>query len=114
MPVAATRVNVVADIVGGPYFPKLIEQIERGGHYVTSGAIGGPIVDLDLRTLYLQDLTLHGSTVLPPHVLMDIIDYIERGEVRPVLAATFRLKDFRTAQQAFIDKRHTGNIAVIP
>ena len=108
------RVNVVADIVGGPYFPKLIEQIERGGHYVTSGAIAGPIVDLDLRTLYLQDLTLHGSTVLPPHVLKDIIGYIERGEIRPVLAATFRLRDFHAAQQAFIDKQHTGNIAVIP
>ena len=108
------KVDVVADIVGGSYFPKLIEQIERGGHYVTSGAIPGPIVDLDLRTLYLQDLTLHGSTVLPPHVLKDVIGYIERGEIRPVLAATFKLRDFHAAQQAFIDKIHTGNIAVIP
>ena len=107
-------IDIVADIVGGPSFPMLIEQIERGGHYVTSGAIAGPIVQLDLRTLYLQDLTFHGSTVVPSHVLTDVIGYIERQEIRPVLAATYRLRDFHAAQQAFIDKAHTGNIVVIP
>ncbi len=108
------KVDVVADIVGGPYFPTLIEQLERGGRYATSGAIAGPIVDLDLRTLYLNDLTFHGSTVVPPQVFTDLISYIERGEIRPVLAATYPLTEFHAAQQAFIDKRHTGNIVVIP
>ena len=110
----SAKVDVVADIVGGPYFPKLIEQIERGGHYVTSGAIAGPIVDLDLRTLYLEDLSFHGSTVVPPHVFTDLVGYIERAEIRPVLAATYSLKDFHAAQTAFIEKAHTGNIVVVP
>lgn len=109
-----THVDVVCDIVGGPYFPKLIEQIARGGHYATSGAIAGPIVDLDLRTLYLQDLTFHGSTVVPPHVFRDLVGYIEREEIRPVLAATYPLRELPAAQQAFIDKQHTGNIVVLP
>jgi len=108
------KVTVVADIVGGPYFPTLIERIARGGRYVTSGAIAGPIVDLDLRTLYLQDLTFHGSTVIEPHIFTDLIRYIEAGEVRPVLAKTYPLKDLHAAQQAFVDKKHTGNIVVIP
>ncbi len=108
------HVDVVADIVGGAYFPSLIEQIARGGHYVTSGAIAGPIVDLDLRTLYLQDLTLHGSTVVPPQIFTDLIGYIERAEILPVLAATFPLGDFHAAQTAFVDKKHTGNIVVTP
>lgn len=108
------KVDVVADIVGGPYFPKLIEQIRRGGHYVTSGAIAGPIVDLDLRTLYLQDLSFHGSTVVPPEVFPDLLGYIARGEVKPVVAATYKLEDFHTAQEAFIEKVHTGNIVVVP
>ncbi len=108
------RVDVVADIVGGAYFPTLIERIERGGRYVTSGAIAGPIVDLDLRTLYLHDLTFHGSTVVAPEVFTDLIGYIERGEIRPLLAASYPLSDLHAAQQAFIDKRHTGNIVVLP
>jgi len=108
------KVDVVADIVAGPYFANLVEQIARGGHYVTSGAIAGPIVDLDVRTLYLQDLTFHGSTVVPPQVFQDLIGYIERAEIKPIVAATYPLKDFHAGQQAFIDKVHTGNIVVIP
>ena len=108
------KVDVVCDIVAGPYFPTLIEQIERGGHYATSGAIAGPIVDLDVRTLYLQDLTFHGSTVVEPRIFRDLIRYIEAGEIKPVLAATYPLSDFHAAQTAFIDKAHTGNIVVIP
>lgn len=107
-------VDVVADIVAGPYFPTLIEQITRGGHYVTSGAIAGPIVDLDVRTLYLQDLTFHGSTVVDPQIFRDLITYIEAGEIQPILAATYDLRDLHAAQTAFIEKHHTGNIVVIP
>ena len=72
------NVSVVADVVGGPYFPTVIDALERGGRYVSSGAIAGPIVDLDLRTLYLMDLTMHGSTVIPPHVFHDLVGYINR------------------------------------
>ncbi len=107
-------VTVVADIVGGAEFGTLIARLERGGRYTCSGAIAGPLVELDLRTFYLNDLTFTGSTVVPPHVFTDLIGYIERGEVTPMLAATYPLEAFHAGQQAFIDKRHTGNIVVIP
>ncbi|MDA9601328.1 hypothetical protein N9S61_00550 [Alphaproteobacteria bacterium] len=45
-----------------------MEILKPGGRYVASGAIAGPIVDLDLRNLYLKDLTLYGSTVNDPYV----------------------------------------------
>ena len=107
-------VTVVADIVAGDYFPTLIEVLDRGGRYTTSGAIAGPIVDLDVRSLYLKDLTFTGSTVIPPAVTDALIGYIERGEVKPILAATYPLSDFHAAQEVFISKAHTGNIVVVP
>jgi NADPH:quinone reductase-like Zn-dependent oxidoreductase len=106
------KVSIVADIAGGDYFPTLIEALERGGRYGTSGAIAGPIVDLDLRTLYLNDLTFHGCTITTTNVFPDLVGYIERGEVKPALEASYPLKDFQEGQQAFIDKKHTGNIVV--
>ena len=105
-------ITVVADVVGGPYWPTLIDVLERGGRYTCSGAIAGPMVTLDLRTFYLRDLTFTGSTIIPPNILPDLVGYIERGEIKPVLAATYPLEQLREAQQAFIDKRHTGNIVV--
>ena len=107
-------VTVVADVVGGPGWPSFIDILARGGRYTCSGAIAGPIVRFDLRPFYLRDLTLTGSTVVPSHVFRDVVGYIERGEVRPVLAATFPVSELREAQQAFIEKRHVGSIVVVP
>jgi len=110
--IGQSAVTVVADIVGGDAFAATIDVIARGGRYTCSGAIAGPMVNLDLRTLYLRDLTFTGSTVIEPKIFKDIISYIEAGEIKPVLAATYRLKDFHEAQTAFIEKKHTGNIVV--
>ena len=108
------KITVVADIVGGEYWPKLIDILERGGRYTCSGAIAGPMVELDLRTFYLRDLTFTGSTVITPEVMPNLVRYIEEGAIKPVLAATYPLSELRDAQAAFIAKKHTGNIVVVP
>ncbi len=105
-------VTVVADVVGGDHWPALIDVLARGGRYTCAGAIAGPMVAFDLRTFYLRDLTFTGATIVPPGVFADLVGYIARGEVRPLLAASYPLKEFVQAQQAFIDKKHTGNIVV--
>jgi NADPH:quinone reductase-like Zn-dependent oxidoreductase len=107
-------VTVVTDVVAGPIWRRLIDVIARGGRYVCSGAIAGPVVELDLRTFYLRDLTLIGSTVVPPGTFAHLVGYIERGEIRPLLAATYPLRDLHAAQEAFIAKDHVGNIVVRP
>jgi len=105
-------VSVVADVIGGSMFPQLIGALERGGRYTCSGAIAAPIVDFDLRTFYLKDLTFTGATVVPPGLFADLVGYINRREIRSLLAATYPLAKLHDAQQAFIDKRHVGNIVV--
>jgi NADPH:quinone reductase-like Zn-dependent oxidoreductase len=109
---AGAPVDVVFDIVGGADFAGWLEALRRGGRYVTAGAIGGPIVSLDLRTLYLNDLELYGATVFGPGLFADLVGYIDRSEVRPVVAATFPLEEIHAAQEAFLAKQHVGNIVV--
>ena len=106
--------TVVADVVGGPMFQSLLEVLERGGRYTCAGAIAGPIVEFDLRIFYLNDLVFTGATIIPPGLFKDLVGYIERGEVMPMLAATYALEDFHEGQRAFIEKRHVGNIVVVP
>ena len=67
----------------------------------------------DLRTFYLNDLTFTGATVIPPGLFTRLVGYIERGEVSPILAATYPLRDLAAAQEAFLAKQHVGNIVAI-
>jgi len=108
----ADKISVIADVVGGDNWPLALDVLERGGRYTCSGAIAGPMVELDLRTLYLRDLSFMGSTVIEPAVMHTLIGYIEAGAIRPALAATYALRDLHEAQAAFTQKAHTGNIVV--
>lgn len=92
------KITVVADVVGGDYWPTLIDIIERGGRYTCSGAIAGPVVELDLRMFYLRDLTFTGSTVIDPQVTKDLVKYIEAKDVKPALAAIYPLSELHAAQ----------------
>ena len=105
-------VDVVIDLVGGPQWPELLDALRPGGRYAVAGAIGGPIVELDLRTLYLKDLSLFGCTVLEPQVFTNLIGHIESGRVSPVVAQIFPLAQIADAQSAFLSKSHTGKIVL--
>jgi len=108
------EVDAVADVVGGTRFSMWFNLLCRGGRYVTSGAIAGPIVELDLRTLYLKDLEMHGATVMPVGIFENLVSTIEKGEIRPLLAREFSITDIKKAQEAFLAKKHIGNFVVIP
>ncbi|MBF9031808.1 zinc-binding dehydrogenase [Rhodobacterales bacterium HKCCE3408] len=111
-PIPDRAFDLVLDVVGGPRWPDVIHGIRTGGRYVASGAIAGPIVELDLRTLYLRDLTIRGSTHQPDAVFTDLVGYIERGEIRPVIAANYPLREMTAAQEAFLSKAHIGKIVL--
>ncbi len=105
-------VAVVIDLVGGPTWPSLLEVLQPGGRYATAGAIAGPMVTLDLRTLYLKDLQLLGCTWQNDAVFAQLLSYVERGQLTPLLAHTYDLRDIAQAQADFVAKRFVGKIAL--
>jgi len=107
-------VDVVIDMVAGPTWPALLDVLRLGGRYACAGAIAGPITELDVRTLYLKDLTLLGCTFQEDAVFENLVRYIEAGEIRPVVAQTYPLADIARAQSDFLSKKHTGKLVLIP
>ncbi len=107
-------VDAVIDVVGGGQFPSLLDIVRRRGRYAVAGAIAGPLVTLDLRTLYLKDLQLLGCTVSEPRTFTDLVGYIEAGEIRPLVAKTYDLKAIAEAQRDFLEKRHLGKLVLLP
>jgi NADPH:quinone reductase-like Zn-dependent oxidoreductase len=107
-------IDVAVDNVVGPGFGTVLDSLRRGGRYVTSGAVAGPLVDLDVRTLYLRDLTLIGCTAWDEPAFPAVVAAIERGEIEPIVAQTFALADIAEAQRLFLERRHVGKIVLIP
>ncbi|MGZ8180314.1 zinc-binding dehydrogenase [Williamsia sp. SKLECPSW1] len=110
----ARSIDVVVDNVAGPDVARRLELLVPGGTYVTSGAIAGSDVHLDLAALYLNDLSILGTTAWAPHVFPDLIGYVENDEIRPLVAGRFALGEIATAQQLFLEKKHVGSFVLEP
>jgi len=114
---AATRgqpIDVVADLVGGTIFNDLLRILRPEGRYTTAGAIGGPVVQLDLRTMYLKQLALHGSSQGTRGDFRRLIRYIEENKIKPLVGGVYRLSDFHKAQTDFMSKGFVGKLVVVP
>ena len=107
-------IDVVADVVGGDVFADLLNILRPMGRYVTAGAIAGPVVRLDLRTLYLKQLELIGSTMGTHEEFASLVEHIASGRIKPLLARTYPLSDLRQAQRDFMNKNIFGKLVVIP
>ena len=112
--IGGNSVDVVIDLVAGNQWNQLLEILKPEGRYATSGAIAGPLVELDVRTLYLKDLTFFGCTKQPKEVFKNLINYIEQNKIRPLVAKTYPLKDIKVAQEDFLSKKFVGKLVLIP
>lgn len=106
--------DVVADVVAGEMFPVLLQLLRKKGRYVNAGAIAGPVVSLDLRTVYLKHLQLIGSTLGTTEEFSDLVSYIQSGKINPLLSKTYLLSDIHQAQNDFNDKQFFGKLVIIP
>lgn len=107
-------VDFIVDNVAGPNLGLMLKVLKRGGRFVSSGAIAGPLVNLDMRDFYLKDLTLIGCTAWDEPVFPNLVSYIEKGEIKPLLAKMFPLEQIVKAQREFLEKKHVGKLVLIP
>lgn len=105
-------VNVVIDLVAGDQWSQFLQVLKPGSRYAVSGAIAGPLVELDVRTLYLKDLSFFGCTVLEPEVFPNLVKCIEEKKIKPIVAQTFSLQEVAAAQDTFLKKDHVGKIVL--
>jgi NADPH:quinone reductase-like Zn-dependent oxidoreductase len=105
-------IDVVIDLVAGPAWPSLLDVLKPFGRYAVAGAIGGHMVAMDVRTLYLKDLSLFGCTVLGQTVFANLVRRIASGNIKPLVAQTFALAQMREAQTQFETKAHIGKLVI--
>jgi len=62
----------------------------------------------------LKDLTLVGCTAWDEPVFGNLVSYIEKNKIKPLVAKTFALRDIVKAQSEFLEKKHFGKFVLVP
>ena len=75
---AGGGVDLVVDSVGTTW-PDSLRALRRGGRLVVFGGTGGPKVELDVRFVYLNWLSIRGTTMGSPDDFLALLRMVGRG-----------------------------------
>jgi NADPH2:quinone reductase len=113
-------VNVVLDMVGGPYIQKNIRALAQRGRLVQVAFMQGSKADLDLMTVMTKRLTITGSTMRPrtsaekaaiaAALKQKVWPLLNQGKIAPVIEKTFALEDVSAAHALMESSTHIGKI----
>ena len=120
---AGAGVNLVLDMVGGDYVGRNLEALAVEGRLVQIAFLRGARTEINLAPLMQKRLTVTGSTLRPrtPEqkgaiaraLLQHVWPRIERGDVRPVIQATFPLERAADAHAMLEAGEHVGKIVLV-
>jgi len=115
-------VDVLLDMVAGPYMQKNLDSMARDGRYVIIAFLQGPVAELNMRVVVAKRLTLTGSTLRPQTIeektqiaksfAENALPLLESGAIAPTIYETFALRDAALAHELMESSRHMGKIVL--
>ena len=116
-------VDVILDMVGGPYIPKNISILALEGRLVQIAFLQGPMVEkFNFLPVMVKRLTLTGSTLRPRTLAQKaavaaalrekVWPLLDSGAVKPLVHATFPMEQTREAHALMESSAHLGKIMV--
>ncbi len=117
-------VEVILDMVGGPYLQRNLASLATGGRLVLIAVQGGAQAEINLLPVFLKRLTLTGSTLRPRSIAekaaiaaalkTQVWPLLKAGRIKPVIHATFPLADASEAHRLMESGRHMGKLVLEP
>jgi NADPH:quinone reductase-like Zn-dependent oxidoreductase len=107
-------VDVVFEHIGPATFAKSLASLARKGRLVTCGVTSGPMVNLDLRFLFVRQLSVFGSYMGGIKELHTVLRLVRKKKLRPVVDKVFPLNQAREAQARMLERQNFGKIVLTP
>jgi len=105
-------VDVVVEHVGGATWPKSLASLAQAGRLVTCGATTGYDARIDLRYLFSKQWSVLGSFVGTMGELHQVLKFVFRKQLRPVIDQVYPLADIRAAHDRLERKEQFGKVVV--
>ncbi len=117
---AGRGVDVVLDMVGGDYFQRNIDALGLEGRLVEIATLHGVKAELNIQTIMQRRLTITGSTLrarpvadkgaIAAALRQHVWPLLESGAVKPIVHATFPLRDAAEAHRIMESSAHIGKL----
>ena len=115
-------VDLILDMVCGPYVPRNISALAVDGRCVTIALLGGNLSEVNFGVVMMKRLTLTGSTLraraveqkgaIAQALKREVWPLLDAGKVKPVIHKTFPLKDAAAAHALMESSAHIGKIVL--
>jgi putative PIG3 family NAD(P)H quinone oxidoreductase len=119
---AGRGVDIVLDMVGGDYVPRNLKVLAEEGRHVSIAIQRGPKAEVSIWDVMRKRLVLTGSTLRPRPVAYKaevaaelrerVWPHLDRGEVRPIVHASFPLARAADAHALMESGEHVGKIVM--
>ena len=116
-------VDVVLDMVGGDYFQRNIDALGIEGRLVEIATLHGVKAELNIQTIMQRRLTITGSTLrarpvadkgaIAAALRQHVWPLVESGAVKPIVHATFPLRDAAEAHRVMESSAHIGKLLLV-
>jgi putative PIG3 family NAD(P)H quinone oxidoreductase len=115
-------INVVLDLVGGPYVKACQKMMAGKGRIMLVGTVGGGNYELDARSMLTKRLTVRG-TVLRARSLdekihftrlfsQEVVPLFAQGLLRPTIDSTFKLAEIARAHERVESNKNVGKVVI--
>lgn len=105
-------VDVVFENVGEAVWPSAMKSLVRGGRLVTCGATSGDQPAADLRRIFIRQLQILGSTLGTLGEFRDLLGFVERTGLRPVIDSEYPLDQVHAALDRLASGAQFGKVAL--
>lgn len=120
---ASKGINVMLDLVGGPYVKTAQKLLATKGRMVLVGTVGGGNYELEARYVMSKRLEIRG-TVLRARGLeekiqvtqafaAEVVPLLARGTIQPNIDSTFRLSEIAEAHARLESNETFGKVVVL-
>jgi NADPH:quinone reductase-like Zn-dependent oxidoreductase len=107
-------VDVVYEHVGGESFQWGLESLTKDGRMVICGGHAGEVVPFDIIPFFRSQKSVIGSFVYTKEEVAKCLDLAARGQIKPLVHATFPLAEAREATAMLERREHFGKIVLVP
>jgi NADPH:quinone reductase-like Zn-dependent oxidoreductase len=107
--------TIVFDNLGQETWPTSIGCLDRCGRFICcGGTLSGPVLKVDVRTLYRNQIACHFFTAGTSNDLAGLLELVRTGKLKPVIDSTYSLQEATAAQEKVLDRAVFGKVLLLP